>query len=149
MTLLKGQMMIEVVVAFTITVIALVGLLQLTRRSVGSAGGSGRVSTATAYANAGIDWISNEKTVNGWAGLRDRCLPVPGATCGPTAYCLGDLDWSSPSCNISGTEFDRNVTLTVSASMETKSTLVATVVVSWTEGNRPDSVTRTFRFIDY
>jgi len=136
MRLRKGQMIMEVIVAFTVTVIALVALLQLTRRSVGSAGGSGRTSAATAYANAGMEWVTNEKIINGgsWEWLRKKCLPdEPANICGPTVYCLGILSWSSPSCDISNTEFSRNVRFEIQNDAAQR-ILEVKVVVSWVEG---------------
>jgi type II secretory pathway pseudopilin PulG len=151
--LLKGQMIIEVVVAFTITVIALVGILQLSQRSVNSSGAANRTALATAYANAAIDWVTNEKNTSGWSGLREKCLPGElGYDCGPTVYCLGSLGWSAPPCsdtNISGTEFDRSLSLSVAPVLPpSPKILKATVTVNWREGDRSPSVSRTFEFVE-
>jgi len=51
----KGQVLIEVIMAFAIAVVALLGLIQLSTKSVSSSGTAKRESQATAYAQQAME----------------------------------------------------------------------------------------------
>ena len=64
-----GQAMVEAIVAFAIVMVAIVGLVDLSKRSVTSSGISQRESRATSYLNQGMAWVRGQRDTLGWSGF--------------------------------------------------------------------------------
>ncbi len=137
---LRGQAMVEAVVAFGVVMVVLVALLQLSNRSVVSSGAANRQAVATGYVTAGLQWLKQERIKNSLnEGLLGHC---PSGTCN---YCLNNLDWGNDCSvtNIAGTEYSRRLTLNSSVTDQ----VTATVAVSWQESGRTVTATQTFTFV--
>jgi hypothetical protein len=139
--------------AFAITVMVLVGLLQLSTRSVNNSGLSNRQSLATNYANEGMQWVKEQKNILNFEKLKIKCNIGVFPNC-TGAYCLNTLGWNTGTCGsstIGTTEFTRNLAIsgsTVTANGITKNQITATVSVTWNESGRSSSSHQTFIFVD-
>jgi hypothetical protein len=136
--LLKGQLLIEAIVAFSITMIALVALLELSNRSSATSGLANRTAQATAYADEGMNWVDQQESIMSWSDFNDV---VAGGS-----YCLKSLDFDSGgSClsgnEIAGTIFTRNLVFTTGV-RNSKNYIDANVTITWPEGSRTVTVKR-------
>ena len=164
----KGQMLVEVVVAFSISMIAMVALLQLTSRSSTNSGLSSRSAQATAYADEAINWVRQQRDNLNWGEFFQAASPDPGH-----AYCLDDIDMQTDKLGdpgdpgntltdgacalsgdeISGTIYTRQLTLTTGTKMDAdgmtaRDFVNAKVLVTWTEGSRTMNVYRSSEFFN-
>ena len=142
-----GQALVEAVAAFAIVMIVLVGLLQLSNRSVTNSGEASRQALATTYVTEGLQWVKDQR-LSGWPGFKAYCgNTIP---CSHT-YCLNQLTWSvSGTCtsgNVGNTEYQRLLQLN-GANPLGKDEITATVTVSWEEAGRMVTARQTFTFVD-
>jgi len=136
---------VEVIIAFAVATIAILGLVQVATKSVANAGAAKRAAQATAYAMEGMEWVTGQKYTVGWADFWGKT----------GTWCLNDVEaavtWLSlPGGNcgsdvISGTEYTRYMTLAQVSSDETD----VTVSVSWQEGARTAIESQTSKFTTY
>lgn len=76
--LFSGQIIIEMLVAVAVISVGLLALVQLATKSVSNAGSAKRQSQATAYAQEGMEWISNQKdNVVDWTKFYSLVNPNP------------------------------------------------------------------------
>ncbi len=94
----------EALVAFAIAMVALLGLAQVTNKSVGNSGLSKRQSEATAYASRVVEYLRDQKNTQGWSGLKSSYSGSNYCYDGSTLNALA-------SCVITGTEFTSTVTV--------------------------------------
>lgn len=154
--LVKGQMMVEVVVAFTVMVIAMVAILQLSKRSVRSSGGANRAAVATSLADEGMDWIRNEENVHGWDWLRGKGAVADDGSA--VEYCLSTSPpvWGSAGgCGAGdtlGTEYQRYFFISGAAQVmpaptPAKRVIEINMTVEWQEGSRTQKTDRYYQFV--
>ncbi len=140
---LSGQAIIEAVLAFSIVMVVLVALLQLSNKSVTTSGAASRQALATSYVTEGLQWLKQFRADKGFGkdgGLLSKCMP--GSVC---TYHLNDLDWTnSATPNIPGTEYNRNLVM----DSQTANQVVATVSVSWQETGRTATAKQVFIFVN-
>ncbi len=105
-----GQILLELVLALGVSLLALMAVIQVTTKSITTAGFSKSKSEASTYAIAGTEWLRVEKKLLGWTAF--------AAKAGQT-YCLNNLPpaWPgagacSASSYITGTIYQRQVNLT-------------------------------------
>ena len=66
----KGQVIIEALIAFAIAMVAILGFVHVTNKSVSNSGFTKRQSEANTYAGAGLEWIRNQKNSVGWNAFK-------------------------------------------------------------------------------
>lgn len=110
----KGQSMFELMVAISVTVIVLLGLISLSTLSIKNTSVSKDISLATRYAQEVIEYVRGVRDNLGWDNFASNYSNYAGMQ-----YCVSNSppDWSnSGSCGsdeyISSTMFRRDVTLT-------------------------------------
>lgn len=129
----RGQAIVEAIVAFAIVMVAVVGLVDLSRRSVTSSGISQRESRATTYLNQGMAWVRGQREILGWSEFFVKA----GFTYCLAAEDLAAASWSTTvtdivNCPALGqTEYTRAVTLT-----DSLGTILVELEVRWREGER-------------
>ncbi|TSC87468.1 MAG: hypothetical protein G01um101416_451 [Microgenomates group bacterium Gr01-1014_16] len=129
----------EILIAFAVAVIAIVGLAQIATKSVANAGAAKRSAQATVYAMEGLEWITGERDTTDWQTFYARS----------GAYCISGLTWASLPCGTIGTtEYSRSVVVTP-AIVNSVQQVTAAVTVTWTEGTRTASVSQTSKFSPY
>lgn len=130
-----GQAIVEVIIAFAVATIAVLGLVQVATKSVANAGAAKRAAQATAYAMEGMEWVTGERDTSDWQTFFDRGSPLE-------TYCLSGLAWGAMPCSqITSTEYTRTATLESLGQLVT-----ATVTVSWAEGSRTAAESQTSTF---
>lgn len=141
----KGQAIVEVIIAFMVATIAVLGLVQVATRSVANAGAAKRAAQATAYAMEGMEWVTGQKYTVAWSDFWDKigdwCLNDVGAT-------VTWLSLAGGTCGsgvISGTEYSRYMTLVQVSPDEAE----VTVAVKWQEGARTVIESQTSKFTTY
>lgn len=136
-----GQAIVELIIAFAVAVVAVVGLVAVATKSVSNSGVSKRQSTATAYATQGMEWVRGQRDVLGWGG-------AGGFYAKAGTFCLNTLAWNSMPCAaITGTEFTRTVVMSqVAGPPQQVQTVVA---VTWTESARTLTAGQTTFFTAY
>jgi hypothetical protein len=148
MNIKKGQMIIEAMIAFSVSMVALVALLQLSNRSAANSGLANRSAIATAYADEGINWVKQQRKNMTWdaflaaaqGGGHSYCLMSP-----PFSFTLGGCN---PTGNeITGTIYTRNLTMTTGI-RNSKVFIGANVTITWPEGNRTKTVQRRSEFFN-
>jgi len=143
MKLVGGQAIVEAIVAFAIVVVAVVGLVDLTKRSVFSSGISQRESQATTYLNQGMSWVRGQREILGWSGFLAKagfiyCLPSDD---------LASAGWDTTvvdvaNCSALGqTEYTRAVTMSTATATPAGGgveigVVTAEMEVRWREGER-------------
>ena len=139
---LKGQSLVEVVVAFGVVIVIVTALLSSTLVSIKAARIGKMRTQAIKYAQEGIELARSLRDTNEWTIFQAYAGGVPeGYT---LTYCVDRmLSWpvSSGACSVPNidTIYTRNVTLTwddINAQMAVKSS------VTWLEG----SITKTSEF---
>lgn len=134
----NGQAIVEVILAFAVATIAILGLVQVATKSVANAGAAKRSAQATAYTMEGMEWVTGERATSDWQTFFNRGNPV-------TTYCISGLSWGTMPCGqIGSTEYSRTATLT-SSGLQT----MVTVSVSWVEGSRTASESQASTFTAY
>ncbi|MDO8488078.1 MAG: hypothetical protein Q7S31_02055 [bacterium] len=121
-----GQILLELVLALGISLIALMAIVQVTTKSITTAGFSKNKTEATTYAVAGMEWLRQQKRVLGWPAFAGKS---------PNTYCLKDLPELWPGAGdcsaddfIPGTMYQRKVDLTTNVGQ-----VQAVVTVTWQE----------------
>jgi len=142
----KGSILIEVTIAFAISVFALGALTQLSTKSVSSSGFSRRQSVATGYAIQGQELIRNEKDRLGWDAFKSA---YSGTRCFNGTQLIGGSN-----CQIGTSEFSSTIRilfLTVTPVPVGPQIQVANVesVVSWTEGGKIYNSTQNTQYVRY
>ncbi len=133
-----GQVLIELLLAFAVSSVALVGMAQIATKSVSNATYSKTRSEANKYAVQAIEYIRNTKNTLGWATFAlitgDKCMSqlslATSGTCGTTT--------------ITGTNFIRYATFDNVAGQKT-----VTVTVSWPEQAGSQKSVQTIIFKQY
>ena len=144
----QGQAIVEVIIAFAVAVVAIVGLVSVATKSVSNSGVSKRQSTATAYATQAMEWVRQQRDVMSWTDFAEKVsapsyclgstLPAPTSWPGAAASCGGCLV-------ISNTEFTRCITLSSPGANQVQ----AIVTVTWPEGVRTMNTNQTTIFTGY
>lgn len=131
---LRGTSIIEIVIAAALISVAVIAALSLTNHSQKQNTYARDLAEATKYNNQASDWLRTQRDVLGWATIAAKpnntfclnslpldfnSLPAQGA-CGAAAY-------------ITGTIFQRQITLTSSAADKTNGIVKITIDVSWLE----------------
>ncbi len=124
----SGQMLVEIVLAIAVAALVLVGLAQLSTRSLNTSDFSRSKSQADAYAQGSGEWIRNQRSSLGWTAF--YASPVCGPSC-------GDL----------GNGYTRNAAFTKDAGPPEKVTV--TVTVSWVGSGKTFNVKQTAVFNQY
>ncbi len=130
-----GQAIVEMVIAFAVATMAVLGLVQVATKSVANAGAAKRAAQATAYAMEGMEWITGERATSDWQTFYGRS----------GTYCISVLAWGSTCGSIETTEYSRTVTMTP-AVVNSVQQVTARVNVSWSEGARTATETQTSIF---
>jgi len=133
-----GQAIVEVIIAFAVATIAILGLVQVATKSVANAGAAKRAAQATAYAMEGMEWITGERDSTDWQAFYARS----------GLYCISVLAWGSPCGPIGTTEYSRTVTMTPGV-VNSVQQMTVTVTVSWNEGSRIATESQTSEFTAY
>ena len=137
----KGQVIVEIMIAFAVMVVAVVALVSAVTKSVSNSGVSKRQSAATAYATQGMEWVRGQRDVLGWGG-------TGGFYAKAGAFCLNRLAWNSRPCVlIAGTEFTRIVN--ISQVVGDVQQIQAVVTVTWVESARTQTTSQTTFFTAY
>lgn len=131
----KGQLLIEVMIAVSVAVVAIVGIVQVANRSVNNSGAARRQSEATTYGTEAIEWIVAQKDIGGWGSLVSHanntyCFNVspPDSNWPGTGSCSSGQLIGSPA------QYLRQVVLTLIGPDNKEVRIDATV--SWNEGGR-------------
>jgi Tfp pilus assembly protein PilV len=128
MKTLRGTSIIEIVIAAALISMAIIAALSLTNHSQKQNIYARGLAEATKYTTQAADWIRTERNTLGWATIASK---------NEGDYCLNNfpLDFTEiipGSCDasdfISGTNFQRQITLT-----KTASTVNIKIEVSWLE----------------
>lgn len=136
-----GQALVEIILAFAVAVVAIVGLVSVATKSISNSGVSKRQSTATAYAVQGMEWVRGQRDVLGWSG-------TSGFFSKSGDYCLSTLAWNSMPCGIiDSTEFTRKVNM--SRLVGPPQQVLTVVTVTWVESGRTLTTTQTTYFTAY
>lgn len=140
-----GQAMVEIIIAFAVATIAVLGLVAVATKSLSNAGAAKRAAQATAYAMEGMEWVTGQRYTVSWTEFFGKT----------GTWCLNDLGaavtWSglpSGSCGtgvIGTTEYTRYMELMAVSGIESN----VTVTVSWLEGSRQAFERQTSRFTSY
>ncbi len=152
-----GQVLVEILLAFALSSVALVGMAQIATKSLSNSTYSKNRIEANKYAVQGIEWLRGQKNITAWTTFigvsGTRCLnwdlPVlapssvtalsaPSPTC-PTAN-LQDANYSGGSVN-----FSRTVVFTPSP----PSQQTVNVIVSWNDKFGTQSSSQTIIFNQY
>ena len=146
-------MIIETMVAFFVSMMALVALLELSNKSANSSGLSNRSAVATAYADEGINWVKQQRISMTWGDF------LAESNSGGLAYCLKSppFSFTGGACNpsgdeISGTIFTRNLTMNRGtmndAGGNSQVFVTAYITVTWSEGGRVEKIQRDSEFFN-
>lgn len=137
----KGQVLVELLLAFVVASLSLVSMAQIATRSVSNSGYATNRSEATNYTSSGMEWVRKQRPIDGsfytYSGL--YCLntnPISGlggGGCGTTV--------------IGTSIFSRDVTFTPSGSPVNQQTV--TVSTKWTDRGRQFSSDQTTIFKKY
>lgn len=140
-----GQAIVEIMIAFAVATIAVLGLVQVATKSLSNAGAAKRAAQATAYAMEGMEWVTGQRYTVSWTEFSGKT----------GTWCLNDLGvavtWSSlpsGSCGsgvIGTTEYTRYMDLSSISGIESD----VAVTVNWREGSRQAFERQTSRFTSY
>lgn len=140
----QGQSFIELIAALLIVSFVLVALVTLVTKSIANTAFSRNKALATSYTQQGIEWLRGERDKD-WATFYAK-------TANP--WCIVSLNWASNgshqgSCSaantIPGTPFIRTITFIRTNS----STVDATIMVSWSDGNGTHQSVSTTTFTNW
>ncbi|KKU68341.1 MAG: Tfp pilus assembly protein pilV [Candidatus Amesbacteria bacterium GW2011_GWA1_47_20] len=123
-----GQMLVEVLLAIAVAALVLVGMAQLSTRSLTTSNFSRSKSQADVYAQEAVEMIRTERTTKGWSDFF-------------TSYSCDTLDGT-----LTG-GFTRNATCTKVSGIPEKVTV--TVTVSWAEAGKTFNSTQTTELNQY
>jgi len=130
----KGQLLVEVMIAVSIVIVAIVGVVQVANRSVNNSGSAKRQSEATTYGTEAIEWVVVQKDLSGWETFVSRanntyCFSATPPTGWPsTGACTAGQLIGTPA------QYKRDLVLTLVAPDNKEIRIDATV--SWNEGGR-------------
>ncbi len=132
----QGQALLEAIVAFGVVALVLVALISAITVSLANAQYARNKAQATKYAQEAIEWLHQQRDTQttGWSGFYTKA----GAT-----YCVNNLSnyssmtASSCSTNMTGTIFEREMTLTGNVASDK---VTALINVTWTQGARTAKV---------
>jgi Tfp pilus assembly protein PilV len=127
----KGQLMIEVIIAISVAMVAIVGLVQVATRSVNNSGSARRQSEATTYGTEALEWVVAQKDLKGWEDFEDKA----------GTYCFGvsppgDVWPEQGDCDEATLGNPVQYTRTVNVSNISANEMGVDVTVSWNEGDR-------------
>lgn len=136
----KGQLLVEVLIAISVAMVALVGLIQVSNKSINNAGFARRQAEATTYGSELMEWIVTQKNISGWEGFVTHSSGASG-----TPYCFTaspPTAWpgigSCTSSNVvvvaspaTTTQYVRQANLITGVNE-----ILVSVTVTWTEGGR-------------
>ena len=129
---LFGQSLFEVVLALGVISLVLVTIISLTLVSVKNTNATKNRSLATRLSQDTDEWLRIQKTSNwtqftSYAAVSKRCMAeLNWQTAG-----IGSCNPVSTTDNVTGTIFDREITLSVNSQ---QTTVTADVSISWTDG---------------
>lgn len=118
-----GQSLFEVIFAIGVAALVLVGITSLSAKGVRNSSFSKNNAQATKYAQEATEWLREQRDTS-WSNFVSHASGNP--------ICLGSSppSWSGP-CKITGTPFERRVTLTRDAA--NTNIIHAVVEVSWND----------------
>lgn len=123
----SGQTIVEVMVAFAVAIIVVLGLAQLATKSVTNSGASSRQAQASSIAIQGLEWVRGQRDTIGWGAFYAKS----------GTYCMSTLAWGgSPPCSaVTGytEQYTRSVVMTPTTVSGVQQ-MQTTVTVSWNEG---------------
>lgn len=142
---IKGQSLFEVMFAVAVASIIMMSVVALTKQTISGSDFSKNNALASRYAQEATDWIREERD-NDWTAFFNR------ASTNPT-LCLEALAWGgAPPCpDITGTQFNRSVTLTqvdLDATLGDES-VEAEVVVTWSDGKGMHQISNISRYTNW
>lgn len=103
----SGQMLVEVLLAIAVAALVLVGLAQLSTRSLSTSNFSRSKSQADVYAQEGVETVRNERNTRGWSDFFANYSCVASEN-------LGTFTRQTVCDKVSGTPEKVIVTVTVS-----------------------------------
>jgi Tfp pilus assembly protein PilW len=130
----RGTSIIEIVIAAALISVAIIAALSLTNHSQKQNNFARGLAEATKYNTQAADWLRSQRDILGWATIAAtpnnvfclnslpadfNSLPTPGA-CGAATY-------------ITGTRYQRQITLTSSAADKANGIVKITIDVTWEE----------------
>lgn len=121
-----GQTIVEVMIAISVGVVALLALVQLSNRTVVTNGVAKRVTEAHDQATSVLELVRTEKAENGWQVFKSNYSVGQ--------WCFdGSVILTGSGCSVSGTEYISDVDFVFTSSGNNEQ-VVVTVTMSWTEG---------------
>ncbi len=139
MKLRRGQMLVEVVIAISVAVLAILGLVSVTTKSVNNSAAAKRQVEATTFGTEVMQWIVAQRDISGWNAVAAKATVSGQQYCFPTSLVNKTMnDWPTPGPCVgyqlgSPPGFNRDVTLTLTVPAQE---VQVDVVVSWIEGSR-------------
>lgn len=144
----RGQALIEAIMAMGIALVSIVAVVSLATKSVENSGQSSRQALATGYATEAIAWLKTEKA-KGWKelinGLHSICSTFPPTSC---TRCINTLAWSSQSCTTTTIPTNSEYTREITFGMDASGNIPITVEVKWWEGGRHSSAKQAYVFVE-
>ncbi|MEK9200746.1 MAG: hypothetical protein AAB909_02095 [Patescibacteria group bacterium] len=122
----RGQTIVEVMIAISVGVVALLALVQLSNRTVVTNGVAKRVTEAHDQATSAMELVRTEKAEAGWEAFKTNFSSGQ--------WCFdGSAVTSGSGCGVSGSEYINDVDFVFSTSGSNEQ-VVVTVTMTWTEG---------------
>jgi hypothetical protein len=156
---MKGQMIIEAMIAFAVTMVALVALLELSNRSVSNSGLANRNAVATAYTDEGINWVRQQHDGMSWASFFGLSSVMGIIYCLPSAN-IPPFDpptWPAPGAcgggdEIPGTIYTRELVMTNGTKTDNEGLpqtyVQANIKITWSESSRTVIIQRQSDFFE-
>ena len=141
-TTTKGQTLIEVIFAATITAVVLVAVVHSLSLSVKASRKSSDQTLSTRYAQEGVEWFRQQRDRVGWFAFTTWLPPAITTYCANTLPDLNGASFSPftagscPGTYIAGTNFERLFTITpINQDLDPNFEAVDIIVtVQWWEG---------------
>lgn len=129
---MKGQILIEMVIAAGVVMMGMLAVVQLSTRSLSGSGFSQRQATALSYTNRTVNWLKSEKDKD-WDSFVARLS-------GGGEYCISDPPtWTLSPCNINigskGSFLGYNGKFTMTTYNSDVSRIKVDIYLQWDETN--------------